>query len=393
MMRLSNSFIVTMATCLTACIAPPISVGNELDASSGSDPESDSSGQSSSSSGTSGSDVGTSDTTGRPDPGTSDTTGDPDSGTSSTGVDPGSTSSTSATPGSSDSTSRGTDTESTSSTSSTSSGSDTEDTGEPSPCDAGWEERTCFLAHARMPEGFGCEWVELERLEADLDLCTFEVSVGGRCIPTRYQGEGCAQVECGDTAGVYYRELSHGAYETFTNPGLCEYQPEEYTLCADGDDHEACQCVCVGDTASLPPDFEELLVSQGGCADLVAYAVDAEGTFALHTYIDRGLVAQAMEEQAAVETEIVVGEWTNLEVVIGQDLTNHFCNDVVSGTIQRRLAATAAVLHIVVEPGEGELATATVTLRDATFESEDGQEVLSIELYTFEDIAVGWLPG
>jgi len=379
MMRFSTTILGTSLTCLTACIAPPISVGVELDESSddgsaegGSTSGSDGSASASSSSGL-GSGSGTdtsSESTGEGPGSTGGSTGPgPASSSTETGIDP--------------STSTGIDTATATDGSSTTSGE------EATPCDQGFEVRSCVLAGGGMPEGWGCQWVELERLDVDGDFCSLERDVGGRCIPTRYQGEGCVQAECGDHPGVYYRTLRDGSYETFANPGLCEYQPAEYTLCLPGDPHPACECLC--SEAAFPPGLEETFVSQGGCADLVVFALDASGTTALHLRLDDGFVAQAQETQGAVETEITA--WRTLELVVGADLDQHFCNDVVSDTVTSRYTATAGTLHVVVEPSDDDLATATITLHDVTFASEAGNAVLTIEEYTFEDVVVGWFPG
>jgi len=244
-----------------------------------------------------------------------------------------------------------------------------------------------------MPQGLGCGWVELEVLETTRDYCEFDAVVEGRCIQTHYQGEGCIVAECGGNTGTYYRELSHGTYEVFSNTGLCEHQPDGYTLCMDGDEHEACQCACTRTDPVLPPNFADLLLTQGGCGDVSLYGVDRTGRFALYVYMDHGLVAQANETQTVIEHSIIHRDFTTVEVVTGTDLQDVFCTDAPTGTTDQRFVAHDGILDIRIEPGQDGLASATATLRDALFVNEADQSTVSIDSYTFQSISVGWLPG
>lgn len=106
---------------------------------------------------------------------------------------------------------------------------------------------------ADSDDDLGCAWAEVTRVRAASTCEAPETE--GRCLPTRYQGAGCAEFgECGSRTlpNSYVRTLADGSAEIIVG-SFCEYQPEgDWSPCwADevsgslrGDAPTACGCIC-----------------------------------------------------------------------------------------------------------------------------------------------------
>lgn len=154
------------------------------------------------------------------------------------------------------------------------------------------------------------------------------------------------------------------------------------------------------DPEAPPTDIAPLLTQAQGCADVLLYAYDADGTWLLRFQRD-GLLEEMYETG---ETERAVeGALPDEEVALtlsrGSGLAQVPCNDVATDeTVEETYTATAGAYRLALVttsetwepwsmPGEAEL-----RLTDVVFTSEaDGEEVGVSSLIVAE--SVGWLPG
>ncbi len=152
-----------------------------------------------------------------------------------------------------------------------------------------------------------------------------------------------------------------------------------------------------GGEASLPEGFEETL-SGAGCADMTVYGSNPDDSIALVMHISDDLVANAVDQGETYEGTHAVEEFSTFEVLVGTQVSYPVCNDVSipETMIDQTWSATAGEVVIVIVPEQdpppfGTQGLATVTLSGVEVTYEGSTEVL--EDITFEDIAVGWLPG
>jgi hypothetical protein len=272
----------------------------------------------------------------------------------------------------------------------------------PGACEAIADESSCAATQ-------DCAWVEVTTVQAGGDFCGVQ-DPRGECVSTFYQGEGCATYPiCGvdsDQGAVYARAIDEQTWDVIENSGhsFCENQPVGFETCAwdlDGTvtsgPPAACACIC-GDLippASLPPNVEDELSGQGGCADVTLYAYDELGTVALSFYVDGGYADQAVDSMMPVDVELTAGDDAEVKLHLGSQLQNTFCTDVGGqGETDATWTAVAGSLSLHIEPVDGQ-PFASLTLTNVEFMADDPFAAggYSIDSYTFTDVLVGWLPG
>lgn len=154
------------------------------------------------------------------------------------------------------------------------------------------------------------------------------------------------------------------------------------------------------DPEAPPTDIAPLLTQTQGCADVLLFAYDADGTWLLRFQRD-GLLEEmyATGDTGESETGSLPDEEVTLTLSRGSGLEQVPCNDVATDeTVEETFTATAGAYRLALVttsetwepwsmPGEADL-----RLTDVVFTSEaDGEEVGVSSLTIAE--SVGWLPG
>lgn len=155
---------------------------------------------------------------------------------------------------------------------------------------------------------------------------------------------------------------------------------------------------------TLESGFEADLSDEGGCADVVVYASDADDELALHFSSDEGLTEQAHAAGAVVtRTWDLASELpTELTVTVGTNLTHATCSDYIeyARVIDGTWIPVAGTLTLEVTPrttstGGGSLpADAVLTFEDVEWISSDDESASSIMMSSLSLQAhVGWWAG
>lgn len=153
---------------------------------------------------------------------------------------------------------------------------------------------------------------------------------------------------------------------------------------------------CDGEGA-LGPDFDDRLVTRGGCGDLVFYAVDGADELML-SFLAEGLVSEA--DAAGEETTTVFTlPHVAVELILeqGTRVSDAMCDDVIEEggpEVHRAWRAASGTATVVVRPDAEafqDAARADLLLEDVVFES--GGATVALDRMEWLDVFVGWYPG
>ncbi len=144
---------------------------------------------------------------------------------------------------------------------------------------------------------------------------------------------------------------------------------------------------------SIGDDVEETLTETGGCADLYAFAVDADDEVILEVRFDEPIAAAAGVDASV--SYAIPDEAVEVTLSIGTRVSDVSCDDVAeNGGPQIDEVWTAVsgdVALDLVHPTGGD-PKADVVLTNVVLESEAGEQV-TVETFSWEDITVGWFAG
>lgn len=147
----------------------------------------------------------------------------------------------------------------------------------------------------------------------------------------------------------------------------------------------------------LGPDFEQRLTRQGGCADVIFFAVDADDEVML-SFRANGLVEEARDggEQVVTNFDLSTSGAASLIVERGSRISDAMCDDVIENDgprVDRTWEAVAGRAIVTIRPGLTDFsARGDLMLEDVVVEDEDGDRVV-IERMEWADVSVGWFPG
>lgn len=150
-------------------------------------------------------------------------------------------------------------------------------------------------------------------------------------------------------------------------------------------------------TDPLGPDFEQRLTQQGGCGDVVFYAVDADDETML-TFQADGLVQEARDgaEQIVTNFDMSVSGAASLIVERGSRISDATCDDVIEGggpQVERTWEAVEGRAIVTIRPGLTEFTSrGDLVLEDVVVEDSDGNRAV-IERMEWTNVSVGWFPG
>lgn len=148
-------------------------------------------------------------------------------------------------------------------------------------------------------------------------------------------------------------------------------------------------------SAPLTQGFEDDLTETGGCADLIAYAVNSDDTVLLHVLLDGPLEASGGQ---AVTTEVELPDpFALVTVDIGKSVSDATCDDlIINGgpKVRETWTAIGGTVSVNVHPEEtpGEGPRADVHIDDVLLESPHGDQV-TIDVFDWISLSVGWFPG
>ncbi len=249
-------------------------------------------------------------------------------------------------------------------------------------------------------------WRETQRISVADDACEALGAGPGYCVRHVSSGEeGCGwSTTCSTDSGIEYRfkEVEPGIFEVGSRDDCFQstvFGPEGFTTC--GDVAEACECTCALEGfAELPAGFEDTL-EPGGCEDMVLYGRSPDRTvsFFVSTGPDIEQVADAQSAGEPVIVEYDISELELVEVQVGENLTFATCDDVSEPfVVQQRWRATAGTVTIEVVPEAdppqfGTLGYATVSMGGLEVQIVGGTSEDTVEDFTLENVAVGWIPG
>jgi hypothetical protein len=151
-------------------------------------------------------------------------------------------------------------------------------------------------------------------------------------------------------------------------------------------------CPGGGGGGSLVDGFERGLTVVGGCADVVAYAVDDEDSVLLQVALDGPLAAAPREPATTVYTQPDVA--ASVAVTVGTNVSDAVCDDVIEDggpTVTETWTAVAGTVTIDIRPDDAD-DRADVTIENVVLESLDGDRVI-VDRFEWTDLAVGWFPG
>jgi len=144
---------------------------------------------------------------------------------------------------------------------------------------------------------------------------------------------------------------------------------------------------------ALGDDVEETLTETGGCADLYAYAVDADDEVILEVRLDEPIAAAAGVDTSL--TYAIPDGAVEVTLSVGTRVSDVSCDDVAENggpQIDEIWTAVSGDVELdLVHPTEGD-PKADVVLTNVVLESGDGEQV-TIETFSWEDISVGWFAG
>ena len=162
-------------------------------------------------------------------------------------------------------------------------------------------------------------------------------------------------------------------------------------LCDDAGD---CQASVLPDN-----DFMADLPWDGGCGDLVLYAMKTDGTFEVTLWIS-GVCEAAHEAGTTINLNYTLPDSeVQLNLRMGTNVSDATCDDVLEApmNVVHEFPASAGTISIAATP-EGEPqpwsspARVTVTLSNIEFQDEN-QCTTTVSSYTWENVYVGWFPG
>lgn len=139
-------------------------------------------------------------------------------------------------------------------------------------------------------------------------------------------------------------------------------------------------------------DLSLRLTSTGGCADLVAYAVSADLSYALYVRVD-GLIAVNPDGTLASYAYTLPDPAAEVYLEVGDRVGSNVCNDAPEGTVEDVLTATAGDLSLSVDEADPEDVRADVFASDIELYSETTNTIATVDSISILDASVGWLPG
>ncbi len=152
-----------------------------------------------------------------------------------------------------------------------------------------------------------------------------------------------------------------------------------------------------GGEASLPEGFEDTL-NEAGCADMTVFGRNPDDSIALVMHIDAELVANAALAGETYQGTHDFDEFGTFSVLVGTQVSFPVCNDVATDetVIEQDWVATAGSVEVTIVPVPnapkfGTQGVATLQLSGIEVTYDGVTEAL--EDISFEDVAVGWLPG
>ncbi len=154
-----------------------------------------------------------------------------------------------------------------------------------------------------------------------------------------------------------------------------------------------------GCVAPLEDGFETSLEEQGGCGDVVFYAVDSADEVMLTLVVDDLLrEAHLAGEEATTQFDLPADEVT-LIVEQGTKISDATCDDVIENggpTVERAYTAVSGTVEITARPGDENdytSASGDMKLKDVVFESESGNKTITLETLSILNAEVGWFAG
>lgn len=146
----------------------------------------------------------------------------------------------------------------------------------------------------------------------------------------------------------------------------------------------------------LSPGFEQQLTRQGGCADVVFYAVDDDDEVMLSFRAD-GLVAEARDAGGETVTTLDLSEPGAVVIVErGSRISDAMCDDVIEDggpQVSRTWEAVGGSATVTVRPGPEDFgARADLRLTDVVLDDGSGDRIVLPEMIWL-DVSVGWYPG
>lgn len=173
-----------------------------------------------------------------------------------------------------------------------------------------------------------------------------------------------------------------------TNPCHCG---DGGGCCKDLCGEEELYCLTV---APLDAEFEDQLVTQGGCGFSSAslYAANEDGSVGLGVNL-----VGPFDMGAGGSYQITLpSDEASVSVVLGPQIASDFCNDAPLGVLIDRYLATSGTIDVTWEPGgdsENDIATVTATLTDVIVSRDGLGDPVTIESFTFDAIEVWCCPG
>jgi hypothetical protein len=252
-------------------------------------------------------------------------------------------------------------------------------------------------------EAASCDWfVPNTVVFGEGDSCELGDPAAGFCtVPPEVTGnDGCIGSPCAaDNRDYWVREVSPGQWQGVS--GDCFFDPPDtFVPCTfQGDDPQACDCLCpAGGMGSLPDGFEDALVASG-CGDMTILGANPSDTVAVVMNLTGGLVEAAALSGETYQAEHDVSEFARFSVLVGTDVTYEECNDVGHPdgvTIDEEWVATAGTVNVQIVPGPDPskfefYSTATVTVTGLQLDNSGLTH--EVGTFTLSDVAVGWFPG
>jgi len=160
-----------------------------------------------------------------------------------------------------------------------------------------------------------------------------------------------------------------------------------------------CVLSMLGCASPLEPGFADTLTEQGGCGDVVFYAVDERDETML-VVESPGLIQAAFDEPSEAVSEFTLPDAeVVLRLTVGRNVSDTTCDDAVEDdgpAVDMIYRATSGSVRIEVRPGATSAydgATADLFLQEVVFEPEGGGGAVSVESFEILYAVVGWAAG
>ena len=137
----------------------------------------------------------------------------------------------------------------------------------------------------------------------------------------------------------------------------------------------------------------------GGCGNIFVYKIDKDNTIGISVYANKERLSLFISDKT-----FEIGKTNDLRVEIlqGEDIRFHYCNDVANNDkpVPKKLTGKSGEAIISTSKVDESLPVwnrnykTTVILKDVHFSDKKGNDSdIFIDTLIFKDVNVGWLPG